>query len=508
MDTVKTGLVQIKNRIAKDTVIYLLGKGIEGIVGILTISIYTRFFLPEIYSDYNYLTISINIAYVILLSWMTQSGTRYINMYNSPKEKVLFFSTAFRVWSIVNLFVYAVCFLSLPVIMAGSGSGVKLQYYMFAAAFMFTGYSTNLILSGFLTAIREIRLNLLLTVFSVTAKVILATIGVKLTVLGSSTPAAVILSAILVDFAVILIITLKMKLYKIISVRVFSKTTFKKLSFYGIPIAGMGIAMSLLNLSDRYVILLSLGKEIGSIQNGIYVANYSIASAVFSALMVGMMRGVYPNILKNWKQNDRDMAMSLLTQGIRNYILIALPCAVGLGIISGRVSGLLGEAYHSGSSVIIWVSAGMFFLGLTEYANKPWELTSRTFRPFLNSLICAVLNITINMIFVPVYGYITAAITTALSYFIYFLISLLGGRRVLKYSIPAGSIAKIVLSCSIMGVVVYGLQHLLALWQVNGVIILIASVGSGAASYGLVLYFTGEVKNEFAQIRARSPFGK
>lgn len=504
MDTGKTGLTQIKNRIARDTVIYLLGKGIEGIVGIFTISIYTRFFLPEVYSDYNYMTISINIAYVILLSWLTQSGTRYINMYASPKERALFFSTSFRVWSLVNLFVYAACCLSFLVVRAGSGGAGSVQYYLIAAAFMFTGYSTNLVLSGFLTAIRDIRLNLFLTVFSVTAKVILASIGVKLTALGSSTPAAVILSSILVDFTVILIITLKKKLYKIISLRIFSRMTFKKLFSYGVPIAGMGIAMSLLNLSDRYVIIFSLGKELGSVQNGIYVANYSIASAVFSALMVGMMRGVYPNILKNWKQNDRKMAMSLLTQGIRNYILIALPCAAGLGLLSGMVSGLLGEAYHSGSDVIIWVSAGMFFLGLTEYANKPWELASRTFRPFLNSLVCAVLNITVNLIFIPVYGYKTAAVTTALSYFIYFLISLLGGRRVLKYVIPAASIMRIALSCGVMGLAVYGLQHLLTLWQVNGMIILIASVCCGVAAYGLLLYLTGEIKNEFAQIRARA----
>jgi len=372
---------------------------------------------------------------------------------------------------------------------------------------MFTGFSTSQMLLGFLTIMREIKLNLILTIFSVTVKLILTAIGVKLTVLGSASAAAVIISSILVDFTVIAVIVIKMKLYKTIKPKAFSKRTFKKFFSYGVPIAGMGFAMSLLSLSDRYVLLFSLGNEIGLEKNGIYAANYSLASAVFTALMIGMMRGVYPNILKTWKHNDKSMSMSLLTQGMRNYVLIAMPCAAGLSILSGMVSGLLETKYHCGSNVIIWVSTGMFFLGLTEYTNKPWELTAKTRPAFINSLICGVFNITVNLIFIPVYGYMTAAVTTALSYFLYFLISAIGGRRVLKYNVPVRSIMRIACSCIAMGLVVYGLQQVLSLWQVSKIIILIAAVSCGAVTYGLVMYLTGEVKKEFEQIWVRLTSG-
>lgn len=499
MEKNSKGLTQITNRIAKDTIIYLFGKGIEGIVGILTISLYTRFFLPEIYSDYNLITTAINIATVILIGWLTQSGFRYVNMYNSPKKRVLFFSTTFRIWSVVNLCVYLIC--AAGFIIARTTEAGYIQYYIIAAAIMFTGYSTSQMLLGFLTAMRQIKLNLVLSVFTVTAKVILASVGVLLTPLGAATPAAVIIAGILVDFAVVLIIFVRMKLNSLINLKAFSKVTFKKFFFYGMPIAGMGLAMSLLNLSDRFVIIFSLGKEIGSAKNGIYAANYSMASAVFTVLMIGMMRGVYPNILKTWKNNDRELSMSLLTQGIRNYILIAMPCVIGLSVLSDMISKtVLDPKYHSGSNVIIWVSIGMFFLGLTEYSNKPWELTSRTSPALLNSLICGFLNITANLLLIPVYGYMTAAVTTAISYFIYYLISTIGGRRALNYKLPVKSTLKIFISCAIMGAVVVLLKNALSLLKLHNALILIASVGCGAVIYGVVLYLTGEIKGEVGQI--------
>jgi len=499
VDKNNTGLAQITNRIAKDTLIYLFGKGIEGIVGILTISLYTRFFLPEVYSDYNLISTAINIGTVILLSWLTQSGFRYINMYQSPKKKTLFFSTVFRAWCVVNLVVYLIC--AAGFFYARGTNAGSIQYYIPAAAIMFTGFSTSQMLLGFLTAVRQIKLNLLLSVFTVTAKVILASAGVLFTPLGSSTPAAVIIASVLVDLAVVSIIFVRMKLYSFINPRVFSKATFRKFFFFGMPIAGMGLAMSLLNLSDRFVIIFSLGREIGSVKNGIYAANYSLSSAVFTVLMIGMMRGVYPNILKTWKNNDRQMSMSLLTQGIRNYILIGMPCVFGLSVLSDLISKTVLDAeYHSGSSVIIWVSIGMFFLGLTEYSNKPWELTSRTFPALLNSLLCGILNITVNLLFIPVYGYMTAAVTTAISYFIYYLIATVGGRRALTYKLPVASAVKIFIACSVMGAAALFIKNRLSLNNLPNVIILAVSVLSGVIVYGVVLYLTGEIKDEARQI--------
>jgi len=499
VDNENKGLAQLTNRIAKDSFVYLLGKGIEGAVGILTISLYTRFFLPEVYSDYNLISTAINIAFVVLMSWLTQAGYRYINMYSGPKKKVLFFSTVFRAWCFVNLSVWLVCAAAF-LFMNGAGER-DIRYYIIAAAVMFTGYSTSQMLLGFLTALRQIKLNLILSVFSVTAKLVLASAGVLFTPIGASTPAAVIIAGILVDFTVVSIILVRMKIFSFINPGAFSKATFRKFFSFGMPIAGMGLAMSLLNLSDRFVIIFSLGREAGSVQNGIYAANYSLSSAVFTVLMIGMMRGVYPNILKTWKNSDRQTAMSLLTQGIRNYMLIAMPCVFGLSVLSDMISKtVLDTEYHPGSSVIIWVSVGMFFLGLTEYGNKPWELTSRTMPALLNSLACGLLNITVNLLFIPVYGYMTAAVTTAISYFVYYLVAAIGGRRVLKYKLPVGSAVRILVSCVVMGGAVLFVRKALNMLGLPSVLILAVSVLTGVIVYGAALYVTGEIRNETRQI--------
>jgi len=172
---------------------------------------------------------------------------------------------------------------------------------------------------------------------------------------------------------------------------------------YSLPLVGVNITMSILNLSDRYVITPILGTE----QMGIYHANYTISSTVFNLILVAVMRGVYPSILKNWRQNNREQTEYFLSQAVRYYLLVSMPALTGLSVLSAAVSKLfLDEAYFEHGFVIIWVAAGMFLYGLAEYSNKAWELTSNTQTAFLQyGYKRRVLNVLLNVVFVRIYGY-------------------------------------------------------------------------------------------------------
>ena len=50
----------------------------------------------------------------------------------------------------------------------------------------------------------------------------------------------------------------------------------------------------------------------------------SIASGIFTMISVGIMRGVYPNVLRAWRDGGQAAAKPLLDQGVRLYLLIAV----------------------------------------------------------------------------------------------------------------------------------------------------------------------------------------
>ncbi len=480
----------IKRKMARDTLLYLPAKIIEGAVGMITISLYTSFFKPEVYGDYTLITTGMNIANILMMGWLIQSVFRFVNSFNSPKKLKVFYATAFTPWLFINAFVLAIGAVS-SIIAAGISGSKTVELIAFTSLMFFT-YSTTQILFSMLAAVRRIKLNLVLSIFSVSAKLGITTLFVSFNLFGRDVVTA-ILSNVLVDLFVITVISSRLKLLSFLTFKMFSKKIFYKFLKYSLPLIGVNITMGILNVSDRFVIKPILG----SAEVGIYSANYQIASAVFSMIQLAIMRGVYPMIIKTWKQNERSHTEDLMGQAVRYYLLVSLPAVVGLSILSGPVARILSPKYYEGRYIIILVSVGLFFWGLTDYSNKAWELTSNTKPVLRNSLMCAIFNISFNIAFVPVFGYFAAGVSTALCYMLYLAISLKGSSKILKWKISAISCSRITASSLLMGLVLYFCTRYVS----HSLISLIWMIPSGALVYAVCLALSRELGAEIQQIK-------
>jgi len=341
-----------------------------------------------------------------------------------------------------------------------------------------------------LSAARIIKLFLALSVLSAALKPAFLVLFVKLLKVDV---AGAIISLVLIDTLVIAVINYRLKIYRYINLRLFSPRVMKKFSKYGIPLVGVSLSSSLLNYSDSYILKFFQGSD----YVGIYSANYSIASAAFTALLFAIMRGVYPTILKTWKQNNRTHTEELLSNAVRYFMIITVPAVVGISVLSHVISNILDPLYIEGSSVIIFVSIGMFFYGLSEYNNKAWELTSNTGVIFRNILFCCLFNIIINIVTIPFGGYMAAAVNKALAFMFYFLLSYFRGRKILKWHLIPTSFIKIFSSAAIMGLIIYVVISLLESVSILHILVL---VPLGVAVYGISLYMTGEIKQEVKQL--------
>lgn len=480
-----------KENIIKDTFLYLPAKIIEGIVGIVTLSVYTHFLKTEEYGNFNLAITTVSIAALVLLGWLFQAAYRYMNDFSGAGRINIFYSTVFVDWAIVSFLITIISFFALFFIKGFFDSYTV--YLIFLSIIMFITYSLSQVLFYILSAARILKLNLLLSVISSISKLIITIFLFKHSTIGPANP---IISIIFVDFVISIIIIFRLKIYQYIDIHLFSQEIMGKFLKYGTPLVGVSLSLSLLNYSDRYIIKILAGSS----SVGIYAANYSIAASVFTMLSYAIMRGAYPNILKMWRQNrDKEeitnkkvQAEELLSHAVRFYLLITVPAVVGISVLSPIISKILNPLYAEGSSVIIWVSIGMFFLGLAEYNNKAWELLSNTSVIFKNSLLCFIFNIVLNIVLIRFFGYKIAAINTALAYFLYFLLSFLGCRKILKWHLERISHTKILGSAFLMGIFLY----LMVTAITQSVAMLIILVPLGMAVYGLSLYFTGEIKAE------------
>jgi peptidoglycan biosynthesis protein MviN/MurJ (putative lipid II flippase) len=106
------------------------------------------------------------------------------------------------------------------------------------------------------------------------------------------------------------------------------------------------------------------------------------------------------------------------------------------------------------------------------------------------------INIISNILLVPIYGIIGTALSNAISYTLYLILSLLVSRRYLRWSIQKRSLLNILMSSLIMGAFLFLIKSQFAVSLIN----LFLLIAAGGIIYIFVLYISGEIRNELSII--------
>ncbi len=487
-----------KGTMAKDTVLYMLAKGVEGVVGILTLSVMSYLFVPEQMGQYSNVNIAITTVAMFAIQWLIQSVLRYINKYDVDNEQEKFFTTVFTAWLKVNIIVIFFGVIALILVNALSSKFVGLANFLDVytpevlalALLMFITYNTAQLMISMLAAVRAVKTNLFISVFSVIGKI--ALIYFLATNYGKKIE-WIFLSYAVFDGITSIIGFFKLKIYKYINVKNSSPEILATLKAYGIPLMGNLIATSILNKSDIYIITGFKGEA----EAGIYQTNYSIIASAFTLLSAAVMRGSYPTILRTWVEDKKELAAHLVSEAVRMFLLISVPAVVGVLCVSKTAATVLFESqYVEGHTVMFWVALGMMLLGLTEYTIKPWELNAKTKSIFYRSLIGGIVNIILNVIFVPLLGYYAAAVNTFIGFLVYFILAKIGTRGQMKWSVKPIVVARILISSFLMAVSII----LIKMFMGDTKLSLCLMLAIGILVYAVALYVSGEVKNEVKAI--------
>ena len=474
----------------KDTSLYMLAKGIEGLVGFITIIIYTYYFVPEKYGIYNIINSTVVTSAFFILNWLSQSLLRYIEEYSLRNELEQLYSTVLTIWFVLTA--ATVIFMIISIFILSAFVERQVFKTLWLMLFMFVFYGANLVLTSILVAQRKIKLNLILSSLSIIFKLLFSTAFI---IFVGADIKWIIISNIIFDGLAVIIILFRLQLFKFIKPNLFSKEIFKRFLNYGMPLIGLNFSTSILYNSDRYIIQLLLGAA----SVGIYYANYSLMSAGFSIILNAVLKATYPPIIKAWNDKDVKRTKVFIGKAVREYLLLAVPALFGIAVLAQSVSKLiLNEAYIEGYSVMKWVAFGMVILGLTEYVNKIYELTENTGVIFKNSLISGIINILLNFALLPIFGYKAAAVTTAIGFFVYFILSVSKTGKENLWILDKKVYVRIVFSALIMAV----LLKVIVLKVELNLIGLIGLVMLGIFIYGLVLILSGELNEEIKFLKS------
>jgi O-antigen/teichoic acid export membrane protein len=265
---------------------------------------------------------------------------------------------------------------------------------------------------------------------------------------------------------------------------------------YGFPLIFVNLANWALSLSDRYIIEAFRGAG----EVGIYSASYKISNSSIMLLVTLFMLASSPISIRIWERDGEERSREFLAKLTRYYLLVCVPAGVALCILAEPVVGLLtGREYFEGYRIIPLVTAGVLIFGIQHRFQVGFKYRKKTGFITLGVVSACVLNIVLNLIFVPKHGYFAAAVTTLISYIFLLFLMVALSRKIFVWRFPIESFVRILAASTVMALSMYFVSISL---KYSVIINLLITLSVGTAVYLFTLLVTKELReNEMKMIR-------
>lgn len=176
-----------------------------------------------------------------------------------------------------------------------------------------------------------------------------------------------------------------------------------------IPLIGYQIAAQILNVSDRMMIDNMIGKSAVGIYGTLYTVS-SISLLVWNAINASFVPYLFQNIEKN-DNKIKKISFGLLEAYSAIAVLLTFLAPEIVRVIAT-------EEYFEAIYIMPPISAGIFFTSVAHMYSNLLVYYKKTKYVMFGSAIAAIMNVGLNAIFIPIYGYTAAAYTTLFSYII------------------------------------------------------------------------------------------
>jgi O-antigen/teichoic acid export membrane protein len=446
---------------------YLPVNIVQGVVGLLTIVVFTRVLDPRQYGDYALALSVVMVVHTALFTWLEAAMARFQPAEAATGSVANHFATLYRTWGM----------LAAALVVVGGGA---LALWPMAASLkiaLATGLGGTLF-KGLGRLAQEHRraagrvkeaalLDIVITAGGFAAGALLAVAG-----LGGAAP----LTGLGLAFMVCLVWVLPSEL-KLARGGRLELARIKTYAHYGLPLAASLILGLILGTVDRFLIAAFMDAS----AVGVYHAGYSLANRTLDVIFIWLGSAAGPAAIAALEFGGRPALDKTAREQSSFMLLVTIPAAVGLALVAKPLAGLLvGEALRDGAArVTPWIAASGLFAGITTYYfHTAFTLAKATRLMLLAMTVPAAANIVLNVLLIPRFGLTGAVIATTVSYGLGLVASAAIGRRAIALPIPWDTLIRAGLASAVMAVAVSLIPDF------GGLLELALKAGVGALVYG------------------------
>ena len=400
--------------LVKNTIIIAIGRICTQFVSFLLLPIYTHYLSTAEYGTFDIIITCTGLIAPILSLQLERAIFRFLVDARKDKQfqdKIL--STTFSTITLPIILTMAI----MPVL----GLAFNLAYWQYIALIIISAIISNVTLQ----IPRGLGNNIHYSIGSMLVGITNGVISIITTVVFRSGITGILIANIVAHCVGVIYIFIAMKMYKQIKLSRRDRKTLKELLRFSIPMIPNDISYWVISISDRVLIFMFLGDAF----NGIYAA-----SAKFPTLIVT----VYNMFNLSWMETvsahvkDAD-AKQYLSKTYNTIVkLFAFVCMLAIAVIPFIFNIIVGENFAESYQYIAVLILGAFFnitvgmLGSVYIGYKKTKEMAKT------TMLAAVINIVVNLIFIKFIGIWAAVISTVAAYAIVTFLRLSSIQKTVK----------------------------------------------------------------------------
>lgn len=400
MSSLKTFFIRYSHFFTGNIVIKLLG--------FITLPILTRIFTTEQYGIVTLVATTIMLAVAISKVGLSNGLFRFYSQYNTSSEQLTIFSSTVIIRSLLFSFITALLYiLLLPLIFHLLKINEKYIVCFFLIALSILVQPVNLVISNLLIINgKSIYLNILgflnrLISFGLSLYFMLIIVKDLYGYFIGGVLADLILSIVLFQWF--------FKNYQI-KLGTASRDLTINLIKFGIPLLLSEISYLLLQYIDRFMIVAYYDEKM----LGIYSVGYNIAMYISDAVVFSLSYSIVPIYVDLYEKKGRQETELFLSKCMYYLLIAVIIMSLGYFAIAKDLLAILAsKKYIAAAAFSPIILIGNFLLGFsTNILGAGLYLQKKSFTILSIMVASLVLNIIMNVIWLPKYGLMAAAVAT------------------------------------------------------------------------------------------------
>jgi O-antigen/teichoic acid export membrane protein len=397
----------------RHSAVYLLARGLPGLINFLSIAIYTRLLSPDEYGRYALVVAGVGLVNIVCFQWLSLSVLRFLPAHQTPETLLA------SVKAMYYLLAGAITLIVLTGVLIGVPASWK-GLILLALALLWTQTWFDINLEVTRTRLQPVWYGIGAGMRALTM-LVTATLLLLIYPVAYAPLTGQMVGALTGGFF------LARRQWFGFNAKL-QKTIVKQLFYYGLPLTGTFALSFVINSSDRFLLAYYLNEQAA----GLYAAAYDLTAQILLVLMMVVNMAAYPLAVSSLEQQGIEAARLQLSWNMWLLAAVAVPVTVILIVFAPYLSRILGGPFHqSASTVIPWIAAAIFLAGIRSYHfDLAFQLGRYTIGQLCVAGIAALTNIVLNVIWIPQRGIQGAAWATLAAYAVALVTSIVLGKRV------------------------------------------------------------------------------